>query len=126
MRGGTKSSVKVNGSCLRPSKNAQWVRHSRPSVRQPTLAQDTKVTVISQDEMDTLKSNISTPLVKQKQTYQEALRGGEWGPPLGMPSWNTTSETFTQSKVKSEHKPLHKETSPASPQMEGEVSPLCG
>ena len=125
MRGGTKSSVKVNGSCLRPSKNTQGVRHSRPSISQATIAQDTKVTVISQDEMDTLKSNTSTPLVKQKQTYQEALSGGEWGPPLGMPHWNTTSETFTQTKRNNEQKPLHQETSPPPPAMEDEVKVLC-
>jgi len=107
MRGGTNSSVKVNGSCLKPSKTTQWVNLTRPSLRRQTQAHDTKVTIISQDKMDTLKSEINTPMVIQKQSYQEVLRGGDWGPPISSPKWNTTSETFlTQPKSKEEHKPL--------------------
>ena len=106
MRGGTNSKVKVKGSCLKPSKNTPGINLTRPSMRRQGRAQDTKVTVISQDQMDSLKSETNTPLVKHKQSYQEVLTGGDWGPGLSCPVWSTTSTTFFKDpNDKQEYKP---------------------
>ncbi len=106
MRGGTNSKVKVKGSCLKPSKNTPGINQTRPSMRRQGRAQDTKVTVISQDNMDSLKSGTNTPLVKHKQSYLEVLAGGDWGPGLSCPVWSTTSTTFfNHPNDKQEYKP---------------------
>ena len=108
MRGGTNSKVKVQGSCLKVSKHSHNPNLTRPSLRQQTQAKDTKVTLISKDTLDSLKSEINPPLAKQKRSFQEVLREGQWGPPLSSPVWTTTSETFgTQSKTKGDHKPVY-------------------
>ena len=125
MRGGTNSKVKVKGSCLKVSKHSQSPNLTRPSFRQQSQAYDTKVTFISKDTMDHLKSEINPPLVKQNRSFQEVLREGLWGPPLSSPVWTTTSETFgAQSNSKGDRKPLYQTASPPSVQMDDDLNVL--
>ncbi len=75
--------------------------------------------------MDHLKSEINQPLVKQKKSFQEVLREGQWGPPLSSPVWTTTSETFgTQSKSMGDHKPLYQPASPPPAQLDDDLNVL--
>ena len=92
MPGGTNSAAVVRGNCLRPSKWSKGANQSTPRSRQQTQATDTKVTLISQEQLTSLKVQIKLPATKPNLSYQQVLTGGEWGPPLSCPIWNTTSQ----------------------------------
>ena len=124
MSGGTNNGMKIQGNCLKPSKNIQWSSQKKPYFIQKTPAQDTKVTLITQEEMNIMKSEIDKPLPKQKQSYEMVASGRKWGPLLSKPNWNTTSETFAQSKGKEEPKSLNKGASPPLTQMDDKVNVL--
>ena len=94
MPGGTNSTAIIRGNCLRSKK---WIKGASPSIpisRQKTQATDTKVTLISHDQLTSLKAQINPPATNPNKSYQQVLRGGDWGPPLSPPIWNTTSQTF--------------------------------
>ena len=94
MRGGTNNGMKVQGNCLKPSKSIQGSRKTRPTQRLKTQNVDTKVTLISPEQLTSLKTETSSLPTKASPSYQEVLRGGAWGPPLSPPVWRTDSETF--------------------------------
>ena len=97
MRGGSNNIMNVQGNCLQ----RRYVKHSgerptKPIKRmQPAQSTDTKVTLVSQEQLNFLKAQ-NNPLDNKKHvSNQNVLRAGEWGPALSPPVWNTTSETFT-------------------------------
>ena len=96
MRGVTNSGLKVHGNCLKPSKKINGSKWTRPTPRLQAQNLDTKVTLISPEQLTSMKDEISLvdKATKTKQSYIDVLRGGIWGPPLSTPVWNTTSETF--------------------------------
>ena len=94
MRGGTNNGMKVQGNCLKPSKSIQGSKKTRPTQRLKTQNVDTKVTLISPEQLTSLKAETSSLPTKASPSYQEVLRGGAWGPPLSPPVWRTDSETF--------------------------------
>ncbi len=94
MRGGTNNGMKVQGNCLKPSKRIQGSKQTRPTQRLNTQTVDTKVTIISPEQLTSLKSETSSLPTKASPSFQEVLRGGAWGPTLSPPVWRTDSETF--------------------------------
>ena len=93
MRGGTNNGMKVQGNCLKPSKGLQGSKQTRPTPRLKAPSLDTKVTLISHEQLTSLKAEDESSATKSNQSYQEVVRGSVWGPPLATPIWNTTSGT---------------------------------
>ena len=56
MRGGTNNGMKVQGNCLKPSKSIQGSKKTRPTPRLKTQNVDTKVTLISPEQLTSLKT----------------------------------------------------------------------
>ena len=96
MRGGSNNIMNVQGNCLQRRYVKHGERPTKPMKRiQAAPSTDTKVTLVSQEQLNFLKAQ-NNPLDNKKHvSNQNVLRAGEWGPALSPPVWNTTSETFT-------------------------------
>ena len=124
MRGGTNTAVRVDLNALKRTKKIQGVNPSMSTPRLQDQPKDTKITLITKDQLDSLKARTKPPETKQSQSYQQVLSGGDWGPPLSPPVWNTTSETFiTQPKSQDENSLEHITASP-HPKVQEEVKVL--
>ena len=117
MRGGTNNGMNVQGNCLKPSKKLQGSKQTRPTPRLKAPSLDTKVTLISHEQLTSMKAEANPSTTKPRKSYQEVLRGGVWGPPLSTPVWNTTSNTFkTVSNPIIKEKPTVMQLTPVIPE----------
>lgn len=107
MHGGTTSTGRFDLNNMKQNKRIQGVNPTRSSPKLVHQPKDTKLTLISQGQMDSLKAQINPPRIPATQSYQQVLSGGIWGPPLSSPVWNTTSETMTCQPKSPDHIPLH-------------------
>ena len=81
MRGGATQGLSIGGSCLRPIKpvqGAKWTQSTSRSIIGPRYS---KVSIISQHELDLRTRKGSNETRIQTRTYEEVLADG-WGPSL--------------------------------------------
>ena len=99
MPGGINSATIIKGNCLKTKKWSKGANPSAPPSRQQTQATNPNVTMISEDQLNSLKAQYDMPATKTHLPQQQRLDGGVWGPPPGPPIWKATNQMLKVSQL---------------------------
>ena len=92
MRGGTNDLAKVQGSCLKTRTFTQGARKTNSNPRPLPVYQDTKVSIISQEQLDSIRAQMNMNQPNKISCNKQVMSQNEWGPPLGTPACKPTSK----------------------------------